>query len=66
MDPKAGDAHQALAYGYYMLGSYAQAWDHANTAKQLGTQIPEDLVKAIESRLRQPARSPGKEKLPAS
>jgi tetratricopeptide (TPR) repeat protein len=56
MDPKTGDAHHALAYGFYMLGNYDQAWSHANTAQRLGTQIPEDLLKAIESRLKQPAR----------
>jgi tetratricopeptide (TPR) repeat protein len=56
IDPKTADAHQALAYGLYMLGNYAEALSHANTAKRLGTQVPEDLLKAIESRLKQPAR----------
>lgn len=56
LDPKTADAHQALAYGYYMLGNYAQALNHANAAKRLGTQVPEDLVKAIESRLQQPSK----------
>lgn len=56
MDPKTGDAHHALAYSFYMLGNYDQAWSHANTAKRLGTQVPEDLFKAIESRVKQPAR----------
>ena len=39
-----------------MLGDYDQAWSHANTAKRLGTQVPEDLLKAIQSRLKQPAK----------
>jgi len=56
LDPKTGDAHHALAYGFYMLGDYSQAWDHASTAKRLGTKIPEDLVKAIQSRLLPPAK----------
>ncbi len=55
IDPKAGDAHHALAYGFYMLGNYAEAQKHANTAKRLGTKLPEDLLKAIEERLKQPA-----------
>jgi tetratricopeptide (TPR) repeat protein len=55
MDPKTGDAHHALAYGYYMLGNYAEAQSHANTAKRLGTQVPEDLLLAIADKLKQPA-----------
>lgn len=55
MDPQTGDAHHALAYGFYMLGDYDQASSHANTAKRLGTKVPEDLLKAIQSRLKQPA-----------
>ncbi len=56
IDPKTPDAHQGLAYGFYMLGKYPEALRHANTAKRLGAQVPEDLVKAIESRLALPAR----------
>ena len=56
MDPKTGDAYHALAYGFYMLGNYDQAWNHANTAKRLGTKIPEDLLSAIQKRPKQPAR----------
>ncbi len=56
MDSRTGDAYHALAYGFYMLGNYEQAWSHANTAKRLGTEIPEDLLKAIRSRLKQPAQ----------
>lgn len=55
LDPQTGDAHHALAYGFFMLGNYDQAWSHANTAKRLGVEIPEDLVATIRSHLRQPA-----------
>ncbi|MGE5294924.1 MAG: tetratricopeptide repeat protein [Solirubrobacterales bacterium] len=55
MDPKAGDAHHALAYGFYMLGKYPEAQRHANSAKKLGTKVPDDLLAAIDSRLKQPA-----------
>lgn len=53
MDPKTGDAYHALAYGLYMLGHYDQAWSHANTAKRLGVKVPEDLLNAIQNRLKQ-------------
>lgn len=56
IDPQTGDAHHALAYGFYMLGEYGQAWSHANAAKRLGTKVPEDLLKAIESRLQRPTK----------
>jgi tetratricopeptide (TPR) repeat protein len=49
LDPKFGDAHHALAYGFYRLGKYDLARDHANTAKKLGTKVPEDLLQAIQS-----------------
>jgi tetratricopeptide (TPR) repeat protein len=51
MDPKAGDAHYGLAYGYYMLEKYDLAWDHANAARKLGANVPEDLLKALQSRV---------------
>ena len=53
LDPKNGDAHHALAYGFYRIGKYDLAWDHVNTARKLGAKIPEDLVKAIQSRLKE-------------
>jgi tetratricopeptide (TPR) repeat protein len=52
MDPKMGDAHHGLAYGFYMLGKYDLAWNHANAAKRLGTKVPDDLLQAIQSRLK--------------
>ncbi|HNS21455.1 MAG TPA: tetratricopeptide repeat protein [Sedimentisphaerales bacterium] len=56
MEPQTGDAHHALAYAFYRLGNFEQAWAYANTAKRLGTKIPEDLLNAIQSRLKQAAR----------
>lgn len=56
MDPQTGDAYHALAYGFYMLGDYSQAWGYANTAKKLGTKVPEDLLKAIQTRLKPSTR----------
>ncbi|OHB65217.1 MAG: hypothetical protein A2Y76_06075 [Planctomycetes bacterium RBG_13_60_9] len=52
MDPKIGDAHHGLAYGFYRLGKYDLAWNHANAAKKLGVKLPEDLLKAIETRVK--------------
>jgi len=51
LDPNLADAHHGLAYGLYRLEKYDLAWNHANTAKKLGTQVPEDLLQAIWSRL---------------
>jgi tetratricopeptide (TPR) repeat protein len=53
-DPKNGDAHHGLAYGFYRLGKYDLAWNHANTAKKLGVKVSEDLLKAIQGRLKEP------------
>ncbi len=52
VDPKNGEAHHALAYGLYRLGQYDQAWSHVNTARKLGAKVSEDLVKAVQSRLK--------------
>jgi tetratricopeptide (TPR) repeat protein len=49
LDPKAGDAHHGLAYGYYMLQKYDLAWNHLNAARKLGVKVPDDLNKAIRS-----------------
>jgi tetratricopeptide (TPR) repeat protein len=51
MDPKIGDAHHGLAYALYRLGKYDLAWNHVNAAKKLGVKVPDDLFKAIQSRL---------------
>jgi len=52
LDPKLGDAHHELAYAFYRLGNYELAWNHANLAKRLGVKVQEDLLKAIQSRLK--------------
>ena len=52
INPQAADAHHALAYGFYMLGQYGPARSHADTATRLGAKVPEDLVNAIQSRLK--------------
>jgi tetratricopeptide (TPR) repeat protein len=52
IDPRSGDAHHGLAYAFYELGQYDLAWNHANTARSLGVPVPDDLLKAIQSRLR--------------
>jgi tetratricopeptide (TPR) repeat protein len=52
VDPKNGDAHHALAYGFYRLGKYDLAWNHVIMAGKFGAKVSEDLVKAIESRLK--------------
>lgn len=52
LEPNMADAYHALAYGYYMLGNYEVAWSHINTAKRLGVDVPEDLYKAIQVRIR--------------
>ncbi len=50
--PDTGDAHHGLAYGFYMLGKYDLAWTHANTARTLGVEVPEDLYQAIQKRIK--------------
>ncbi len=52
VDPKNGDAHHALAYGFYRLGKYDLAWNHATAAKKLGAKVSEDLLQTIGSRLK--------------
>ena len=52
IDPKIADAHYGLAFGYYQLKKYQLAWKHIKIAQQLGADVTEDQLKAIESRLR--------------
>ena len=52
MDPKVGDAHHGLAYAFYRLGKYDLAWNHINAAQKLGIKVPDDLFKAIQSRVK--------------
>lgn len=52
IDPEIGDAHYGLAFGFYQLKNYKLAWKHIKIAQQLGVEVTEDQLKAIESRLR--------------
>jgi tetratricopeptide (TPR) repeat protein len=52
IDPEIGDAHYGLAFGFYQLKKYKLAWKHIKIAQQLGVEVTEDQLKAIESRLR--------------
>ena len=53
LNPKIGDAHSGLAYVYYNLEKYDLAWRHARLAKQAGSEPNPDLVKAIETMIRE-------------
>jgi tetratricopeptide (TPR) repeat protein len=46
------DAHNGLAVAYYQLAKYDLAWEHITTAEELGTEIDQVLLSAIEERLR--------------
>ena len=52
LDPEIGDAHYGLAIGCYQLKKYDLAWQHIKIAQQLGVKVPEDQLKAIQSRLK--------------
>jgi len=52
LDPKIGDAHHGLAYGYFRLAQYDLAWKHINIAKKLGVQVADEQIEAIKSRLK--------------
>lgn len=52
LDPEIGDAHYGLAFGYYRLKKYKLAWKHIKIARQLGVEVTQDQLKAIQSRLR--------------
>ncbi len=51
LEPKMSDAHNGLIFAYYKLKEYEQAWKHIETAKQLGVNVPKDLMAAVESNL---------------
>ena len=51
LEPKMGDAHHGLAVAFYNLEKYESAWKHIKTAEELGAEITEDLLKAIEKNL---------------
>ena len=49
LDPTIGQAYVGLAYGCYMLKQYNAAWQHITSARKLGVQVQDDLVKAVQS-----------------
>jgi tetratricopeptide (TPR) repeat protein len=51
LEPGMSDAYNGLIFAYYKLKEYEQAWKRIETAKQLGINIPEDLVAAVKSNL---------------
>lgn len=51
IDPAIGDAHNGLAFGFYKLTEYDLAWRHIIIADELGAEIDENLLAAIEEKL---------------
>ncbi len=51
-DPEMGAAHYSLSLGFYHLKKYERAWEHIQTAEELGEKIDEDLFKAIKKKVR--------------
>ena len=51
LDPEIGDAHYGLAVGFYQLKKYGLAWKHIKIAEQLGVEVTQDQLKAIQSKL---------------
>jgi tetratricopeptide (TPR) repeat protein len=51
IDGEMADAHNGLAYGFYMLKNYASAWEHIKLAEELGADIDKKLLDAIETNL---------------
>jgi tetratricopeptide (TPR) repeat protein len=52
LDPEIGDAHYGLAIGCYQVKKFDLAWKHIKIAQQLGVKVPDDQLKAIQSRLK--------------
>ncbi|MHC4158955.1 MAG: tetratricopeptide repeat protein [Planctomycetota bacterium] len=51
IEPKMGDAHNGLAIAFYNLKKYELAWEHIKTAEELGAEIDNSLLSAIEDKL---------------
>jgi tetratricopeptide (TPR) repeat protein len=51
IDPQMADAHYGLAFGFYQLKKYDLAWKHIKIAQQLGSEVTEDQLNAIKSKL---------------
>ncbi len=52
LEPKMGNAHYALAVVLYKLEKYEEAYEHIQIAKELGMEVPKDLLTAIKNSLR--------------
>jgi len=52
IDPSIGDAHYGLAFGFYQLENYNLAWKHIKIAKELGVEVTQEQLDAIEYKLR--------------
>jgi tetratricopeptide (TPR) repeat protein len=52
IDPQMADAHYGLAFGLYYLKKYDLAWKHIKIAQQLGSEVTEDQLNAIKSKLK--------------
>ena len=51
IDPQMGNAHSELAFIFYRLKNYNLAWKHIKIAEQLGAEIDENLIAAVEDKL---------------
>ncbi len=51
IDPKIGDAHYGLAVCFYNLKKYDQAWKHIKIAQELGVEVSQKQIEAIERSL---------------
>ena len=51
IEPKMTDAHSGLGYALYNLKEYEKAWTQLRIAQELGAEIDQKLLKAIESEL---------------
>lgn len=52
LDPQMADAHKGLAFCYFNLEKYNLAKRHARITQQLGIDLPEKLLNAIEKKTR--------------
>ena len=50
-DSEMPNAHKGLAFVFYQLGKYSQAWEHIKTAQDLGAEVEEDLIRAVKKNL---------------
>jgi tetratricopeptide (TPR) repeat protein len=51
LDPRHGGAHRNLALLYFQAGFYKRAREHAEKARRMGAEPPEELIRAIEEKL---------------